>query len=316
MGLEHWETYYRGGQIASCPTAADGGYGLQVREAWIEFFSILPENARILDVGTGNGAVAQIAAETALARGRHWEIHAADLARIDPFRDVPDARNRLAGIAFHGGVATEELPFESQSFDAVSGHYALEYTRTEAALRQVHRVLKGGGDAQFIMHHANSSLVRRATESLQEADLVFGQAKLFRRVHRLVTIQRPVPADTQKATAELRAAIHEVKQGLLQASQVGAGELLGVALDAAHKLLIARKQMDPLSIGQEVDRAEAELRASVRRLHDLARHARTEQDMELIQEQAGSAGFSLIECMPQYQDPETLIGWQLLLHRT
>ena len=86
LSLEQWETYYRGGAISTCPTARDGGYDLEVREAWVEFFTPLPDGARILDIGTGNGVVPLIAADTAAALGRRWEIHGADLAQIDPPR--------------------------------------------------------------------------------------------------------------------------------------------------------------------------------------------------------------------------------------
>lgn len=315
MSLEQWETYYRGGLIATCPTGADGGYDLEVRDAWVEFFSLLPAQARILDVGTGNGVVALIAAETAQAQGRNWEIHASDLAQIDPPRHVPDGARRFAGITFHPGVATEHLPFESESFDAVSGHYALEYTDTQAALAEIHRVLKPGGDAQFIIHHADSMLLQSARRTLHEAELVLVETKVFRRLHRLVSMEQVVPDTAKRATAELRAAIHALKQALEQARKVGSGWVLNVALDAVQKLLVARKEMKPAAVGLEVDRAEAEMRASVRRLNDLVGHARSQQDMDGIQTQAAASGFSLIERMPQYHAGSNLVGWQLLLHR-
>lgn len=315
MSLEQWETYYRGGAIATCPTGPDGGYDLEVREAWVEFFSLLPEGARILDVGTGNGVVALIAMETASARGRNWEIHATDLAQIDPPRHVPDGERRLAGIIFHAGVATENMPFEPESFDAVSGHYALEYADTTAALAEIHRVLKPGGDAQFIIHSADSLLVQSARRSLLQAELVLVETKVFRRLHRLVTMETVAPGTTERATTELRAAIQALKRGLQQARDVGDGLVLGVTLDAVQKLLVARKEMKPQAVGLEVDRAEGELRASVRRLNDLLAHARTEQDMEGLEKDAAAAGFTLIERMPQYHGGKHLVGWQLQLHR-
>lgn len=315
MSLQQWETYYRGGAIATCPTAADGGYDLEVREAWVQFFSTLPDGARILDVGTGNGVVAMIAAETAAARGRTWEIHATDLAQINPLRDVPDAARRLAGITFHAGVATEKLPFEASSFDAVSGHYSLEYADTAAALAEIHRVLKPGGDAQFIMHSPDSLLVRDAQRSLQQGQLVLGETKIFRRLHRLVTMETVVPGTTERITADLRAAIQALKQALAQAQKVGTGRVLAVTLDAVQKLLVARKTMTPSAVGLEVDRAEEDLRDSVRRLNDLLTHARSEQDMQEIEKQAAAAGFSQIERLPQYHAGSNLVGWQLLLHR-
>jgi len=315
LSVEQWESYYRNGAIATCPTGPDGGYDLEVRDAWVEFFATLPDNASILDVGTGNGVIALIAAETAAATGRTWEIHATDLARIDPTRYVPDGVRRLAGITFHAGVATERLPFESARFDAVSGHYALEYTDTAAALTEVYRVLKPGGDAQFILHCADSVLVKSAKNSLLEADIVLVQTKIFRRLHRLVTMEQVAPATAQRAAEELRAAIRIVKKTLAQARQAGAGRVLSVALDAVQKLLKGRTQARPQLIGLEVDRAEAEMRASIRRLNDLLGHARSAQEMDALENQARATGFSLIERMPQFHAGSNLVGWQLLLHR-
>lgn len=315
LSLEQWENYYRSGMIATFPTAPDGGYDLEVRAAWVEFFSTLPEQARILDVGTGNGVIALIAAETALALGRNWEIHGTDLAQIDPPRYVADGKRRLAGITFHAGVATDRLPFEAASFDAVVGHYSLEYADTTAALVEIHRVLKPGGDAQFIVHNADSVFVQNARRSLHEADLVLGQTKIYRRLHRLVTMEQIIPGTTQRVTNELRAAIRALKQGLQQAQGTGAGGILSVALDAVQKLLVARKQTEARIVGFEVDRAEAEMRASVRRLNDLLGHARSAEQMQQIQRQAADVGFTLIECMPQYHASTNLVGWQLLLHR-
>lgn len=315
LSQEQWETYYRGGMISTCPTAADGGYDLEVRESWVEFFSLLADGARILDVGTGNGEVARIAVQTGSALGRSWEVHATDLALIDPLVHVPNGAQRLAGITFHPGVATEQLPFETESLDAVSGHYALEYTDTAAALAQIHRVLKPGRDAQFIIHSTDSVLADAARRSLREAELVLGETMIFRRLHHLVTMGQVDPEALENAAVELRAAIHALKQGIEQGRAVGAGGVLGIALDAVHKLLIARKQMSPRAVGLEVDRAEGELVASALRWNDLLKHARTQAQMADIERDAAAAGFSLIERMPQFHAGNNLVGWQLLLHR-
>jgi ubiquinone/menaquinone biosynthesis C-methylase UbiE len=314
LSLEQWETYYRGGAIATCPTARDGGYDLEVRDAWVEFFTPLPDGARLLDIGTGNGVVPLIAAETAAALGRHWEIHGADLARIDPLKNVPDGARRFAGIQFHPGVASEKLPFEDASFDAVSGHYALEYADTAAALAQVHRVLKPGGRAQFVVQHARSVLVRSAQQSLHEAAWLFGEAKVYRRVHKLVTMDAMSPS-AQTAAAELQGVIQQLKQAVDVARKRGGGRVLHVALDATQKLLATRRRMAPASTGIEVDRAEQDMRASVRRLNDIVAHARTEEGIAGIEAQARAAGFASVEHAPLHHGGATLIGWRLSLRR-
>lgn len=313
MSQGKWETYYRGGMISTCPTAPDGGYDLEVRKAWVEFFSLLADGARILDIGTGNGVVAEIALQTAASLGRRWEIHGTDLARIDPPRDVPDGARRLAGIVFHPGVATEALPFEAGHFDAVSGHYAIEYTNTAAAFAEVHRVLKAGGAAQFIVHCSDSVLVHAAARSLRETELVLDETRVFRRLHHLLTMEQAASDAADRAGMALRDAIRSLKEQLRLARPTGGGGVLSVALDAVHKLLMARSELGPHAVGLEVDRAERELMTSTQRLHDLRAHARTEADMLGIEQEAAAAGFSRIERLPQYHAGSNLVGWRLML---
>jgi ubiquinone/menaquinone biosynthesis C-methylase UbiE len=314
LSVKQWETYYRTGALATGPTGPDGLYDQEVRQAWTQFFSTQPDGARVLDVATGNGVVALIAADTAASLGRHWEIHAADLARINPLRDVPGGDNRLAGITFHGGTPTEQLPFEAESFDAVTGHYAIEYSDVPAALKEVFRVLKPDGNAQFILHNDQSALVGNARISLQEADYLFKETKVFRRLRHLVTLENVSKDVLERATTELRIAIKSLKQALERARQYGAGHILSVALDATHKLLMARKDNAP-SIEQEIDRVESDIRDSARRLNDLVASARNEEQMAQIEKQAAEAGFTQIERLPQYYAGGNLVGWLLLLHR-
>ncbi|MCB1588798.1 MAG: class I SAM-dependent methyltransferase [Xanthomonadales bacterium] len=315
LSLEQWEIYYRRGALATGPAGPDGVYDREVRQAWVDFFRTLPAQARLLDIGTGNGVLPLIARDVANERQAQWEIHASDLAQIDPPRYVADGERRFAGVRFHPGVATEKLPFDDASFDAVTGHYALEYSDVPVALAEIHRVLKPGGDAQFIVHSDDSALVRSARLSMQEADVVLKQTRLYRRLHKLVTLQGATNAATDRATQELVAAIRQTKQALEQARQMGGGRTLNVALDATQKLLAARREGHAHQIGREVDRAEKEMRSGSRRLADLVGHARTEQDMQAIQQAAAQIGFTLIECMPQYHAERVPVGWQLLMHK-
>jgi ubiquinone/menaquinone biosynthesis C-methylase UbiE len=312
LSLEHWETYYRGGALATCPTHADGGYDLELRDAWVDFFTHLPEGARILDVGTGNGVVALIALETSTELGRSYEIHGTDLARINPSRDLPEGEKRLAGIRFHPGVATEELPFEPESFDAVSGHYALEYTHIDEALAEIHRVLKPAGRARFIMHHKNSLLVQNAHGSLRQADWVLKETKIYRLLRRHIEAERKSQFAARKTWHELNLAAEFLQEGR---RDQGADLIVGVTLDAVQKLLSLRTKLPPATLEREIDRVEGELRAAVRRLHDLVDRAQRESDMAEIEASAMSAGFSVLERVEQLHAGQNLVGWRLTLGR-
>jgi ubiquinone/menaquinone biosynthesis C-methylase UbiE len=316
LSLEHWETYYRSGALATCPMGPQGGYDQEVRDAWVAFFSELPPAAQILDVGTGNGAVALIARETGEQLGRDYRVHATDLARIDPARHLRDGNRLMAGIEFHAGVATEALPFETGRFDAVSGQYALEYMDTAAALAEIHRVLKAGGRAQFVLHHVDSVIVMNGRWSLRQSDLVLNETKIYRRLRRVVSAQPQTPAAAKRASRDLRDALDVLGRAMQQAEQqAGSALVLRVTLDAVQKLLAARTAMKPSALERAIDRAEAELRASVRRLNDLVNFARSESGMAQIEAEARTAGFVAIERTAQFHGGRNLVGWRLALRR-
>ena len=312
MSLQHWENYYRSGALASCPVGQDPGYTLELRDVWTQFFSGLPEAARILDIGTGNGAVALIALETAASAGKRYEIHGTDLAQIDPARDVQDGARLFSGIRFHARVATEQLPFEASSFDAVSGQYALEYAVVDRALQEIHRVLRSGGSAQFILHHAESIVAHKARETLLQSALVLDETKIFRKLRRHLGAERRSRSAARRTWADLVAALGTLRQA---AGQTDNPLMLNVTIDAVRKLLAARQQMSPAALNLETDRFERNIRASVRRLEDLIRCGQTEAGMQSMSELALAQGFEVLELALQHHAGDTLVGWRLRLAR-
>lgn len=317
VSLEQWETFYRGGLLATGPTGADGLYDLEVAEAWDAFFRALPQQAHLLDIGTGNGVLPLMAVRHAEARGADWRIEATDLARIDPLRDVADGARRFAGVRFHPQVANERLPFETGVFDGASAHYALEYGNTAATFAEVARVLRPGASVQCVLHHTDSVLVQSARRSMAECDLVFKQSRLYRRLHRLVTLEAARPEVLQHAQQELTSAIRLLRQALAeaQARQAGAGRILSVALDAARALLASRQQQRGALVGLEVDRAETELRTAWRRLNDLVEHAVDAPGIQRMQSEAGQAGLQPLTCELLFHNRQHLVGWLLRLRR-
>lgn len=318
MSVEHWEAFYKGGALATCPTGPDTNYSLDVRDAWVEFFAALADGARVLDVGTGNGAVALIARETAAAAGRHLEVHGSDLARIDPPRQVRGGTGMFEGIHFHPGVATEHLPFSDASFDAVSGQFALEYTRIADALREVFRVLKPGGRARFSMHHADSIVVENARLSLAQANLVLEESRIFRKLSAFVKAERE---DTGQARSRARVAETwgELNRAAGQLQQVVAttanSHTIRVTLDALQKLLAARREWNPAQLDREVTRVDWEVRASVRRLQDLIKAAQSQAAMKDIATTASRIGYAVSEPRPLLQTGTVLIAWVLDIGR-
>lgn len=312
MGVQHWENYYRHGALTSCPLGLGGNYTRELHDVWVEFFSGLAEGARILDIGTGNGAVALIARETAVALGRHYTIHATDLAHIDPVHDVQDGARLFAGVRFHAQVATEQLPFDTHSFDAVSGQYALEYAAIDRALGEIRRILEPGGRAQFVIHHADSIVTYRARQSLIQTELVLDETKVFRKLRRHLEAERRSRPGTTRTRIDLAAAVDVLHAA---AGQTDNPLTLNVALDATKKLLAAHRHMSPAALDREIDRAESDIRAAAQRLRDVLRCARTEAGMEELCALAQALGFEIGNVELQHHAGDNLVGWRMRLTR-
>jgi SAM-dependent methyltransferase len=312
LNVAHWESYYRGGRLAACPTGREPNYTLELHDVWSDFFSGLDDAARVLDIGTGNGAIPLIARQTAERLGRSYEIHGADLAQIHPNRNVADGARLFAGITFHRGVAAESLPFETASFSAVSGQYALEYTDTWQSLAQVLRTLKPGGAAQFVLHHADSIVVERARGSLRQADVVLIATKVHRKLRRFLEADRRSADAARNAWADLAAAM-----SILRTSALGDEDrlVIDVTLDAIPKLLDSRRRLTRAALSRAIDSVETDLRDSVRRLQDLIQAAVTDAAMVELAQRARSLGFVEAGYRPLYHATRALVGWRFQLRK-
>ncbi|HWT46383.1 MAG TPA: hypothetical protein VN085_10475, partial [Vicinamibacterales bacterium] len=71
-----WDQYWRDGRLASCGGEGGATYQPVIAEGWRQFFATVPEAARILDVCSGNGAVARLVAEVASTRNIRVHIDA------------------------------------------------------------------------------------------------------------------------------------------------------------------------------------------------------------------------------------------------
>lgn len=312
MTVEHWEAYYRGGAIATCPMGPGSSYTLELHDLWFAFFASLADGSRVLDLCTGNGAIVLLAKEAASSTGRRFEIHGADLASIDPLRHVPNGATLFEGITFHPGMPSERLGFGEASFDAVSGQYALEYTDAARTLAEVRRVLRPGGRALFVLHHDQSVLVRNARESLAQGALVLEDTKILRKLRRYAAAERESATASRATGAELSAAIARLQQAV--ASSL-APHMLNVVIDGVQKLLGIRRETGAAGFEREVDRFEREVRAGVRRLQDLVGCAQSAAQMEAMAATARRTGFECPPPGPQHHAGENLIGWRLALTR-
>jgi SAM-dependent methyltransferase len=139
-GVEHWEEV-AGWWQAGFTAGADPEYEEQILPLAARH---LAGARRVLDVGTGEGQVARLAAGGG----------AAAVVGVDPaWAQVAEAARRAGGPAY-ARAAAARLPFPDGAFDAVVACLVFEHVReVDEALAEVARVLAPGGRFLFFLNH-------------------------------------------------------------------------------------------------------------------------------------------------------------------
>lgn len=181
----HWSDYWRSGrtEVMTVQTPA-GPVAFDTRPLWTEWFAAFDSGAALLDLATGNGQVAAHASAAAAASGKTFAITGVDYAEVEA------AGARLpAGCRLMGGVALEQLPFPAATFDGAASQFGIEYADTRAALQELGRVLRPGGRALMLIHHAGSVITRQTMEQIAAYDAVLGRSGAIRHARRAFTAQ-------------------------------------------------------------------------------------------------------------------------------
>lgn len=135
---------------------------------------------KALDYGCGRGELSRrLASWGASVYGIDISPALVTLARDKRQQEVSDSRNPFFVIG-----DAHQLPFPNDSFDYVFGSGILHHLNIPQAYREIHRVLKPGGEAWFVeplSKHPILRVIRRLTpnaRSSMEAPLTFDDIRL------------------------------------------------------------------------------------------------------------------------------------------
>lgn len=172
---------------------------------------------RVLEIGCGMGTDgAQFARAGANYTGVDLTDAAVELAR---------KRFELSGLPGEFRVAdAERLDFPGHSFDLVYSHGVLHHTpNIEAAVREIHRVLKPGGRAIVMLYHRGSYNYRIGIRVLRRAGAGLLKSDAGIKVVNLLTGE---PVDSLREHAQLARNGNPAEDDFLSQSTDGAGNPL------------------------------------------------------------------------------------------
>lgn len=315
-----WDRYWAHGFLTSCRNAFSGNYEGTVRALWEAFFAELGPDARILDIGTGNGAIPLIAAAAGLDANRRYDIHGIDLAAIRPEETVKTDRHLLEQIRFHPRTPAEATGFEPASVDAITGQYAFEYTDTARSAAELGRIAAPDARLMFVLHHSRSVVMETSREELANARIIFDETRLFS--HAADLIRKVGTAETPEARRRLSS---DPEAESLRHGLNAAAERVTKAIDSSAHPQLLQMAMHRVSdaykaLGGKNGLAEAleilatgetMITANADRLKDLMQAEVTPERMEKIRSELETAGFTLDPAEQLHHDGGPLMGWVL-----
>jgi ubiquinone/menaquinone biosynthesis C-methylase UbiE len=314
--MEQWSRFWRQGFITTFGVGKAANYEGAVREFWVKCFAELPEGARILDIATGNGAIATIAAEISEAQHKDFFLAATDLAEIHQAVKGGSQLSRLRNrIHFHSHTPCEQQPFADDSFDCVTSQVGFEYSDVRMTLAEVRRILAPGGQFRAISHHADSRLIRRTLEELEVYRTALEELALFQGMKDYLA----AAGDLSGTAAQVARALEKARplsqefNSLMESfrkrhgDQECAAEMVGAIGQLARSARSVRLE----ELLARVDDSEREFRLARDRLVDMTRAAFGKQEIRALETAAEDRGFGTFECRAFRSEDGQLAGWQI-----
>ncbi len=304
-----WRRYWASGALHSLAGSFPGNYQGAIRAHWAEYFAALDAGDRVLDLGSGNGALPLMILEM-LPRERWPAIEAVDLAEPRPawLGRWPDAP-----VRFQGGVRMERLPHRDRSFTLLCSQFALEYAEREAAAGECARVLAERGRLVAVMHHAASLLADVAREECSHLEWLLRQSALEPALlaalpHAAGLVGSGSAPARERLNQALAALARRIEQARVADLLIAAGRAALAAVDAARRAGVEAAVAGWMNFRTELD-------AALFRARELLGHALDEAGMALWREGLERAGLT-VERLEALAEPDRgILGWALCARR-
>jgi SAM-dependent methyltransferase len=191
LSADQWSLYWRSDSVTTFARQFNSNYDGEFAAFWERQFARLPSRACVVDLATGNGAIALLARGYSDRRDKEFDVLGIDYADIDPKATLAgraDLKPILERIDFRGGLRLEATGLEDGSVDLLTSQYGFEYADREPAIAEALRVLKPGGRIALILHHCESAVITLARDGLAQVQLCLQQEKIDERVVALLEV--------------------------------------------------------------------------------------------------------------------------------
>ncbi|MCG9737283.1 class I SAM-dependent methyltransferase [Shewanella insulae] len=157
---QHWDEYWQQGHLTSFGDSFTGNYSGILETIWHQDFKHLPDNFKVLDLATGNGALPLLLNQFFKDASKKGTVVGVDLAQINTDLSKLDLSEQVV-VSLVSHVDCANLPYEDNSFDQVISQYGLEYSDLTHSIPEALRVLRPGRQLSLVTHHSRSMIINR-----------------------------------------------------------------------------------------------------------------------------------------------------------
>lgn len=243
--------------------------------AWRSFIADLPENARVLDLATGDGRV------LGWMRGERNDL---DLTGIDLAPELPTPP---AGTITRGGVAMEALPFAEREFSAVVSQFGFEYGDVAKVAAEIARVMAPGGKIGLMIHRGDGPILEHNQARRNAIEWVLSEQKLG---STLLSVLES-PQGGPQVAAQVAAAI-----GLLGSRKFGEESPGWEIPEAMRRAVLMGAQSGQPEIMATIQEIEDRARNELGRIASLTRACASADQRDAIGDAFAAHGFTLRQC--------------------
>ena len=172
LSSEQWTRFWEKGTPTTFFGNFDKNYDGKIAEFWNSQFEQVPDNGHILDLATGNGALAVLAAGYAHQNQRNLRVTGIDYAKIDPAGLVLAELNSTIRdkLTFHSHRRIEDTELSEKSVDLIISQFGFEYGEPEASVLEASRILRQQSAIALVTHRRGSVIHRQSNDGLKEVD--------------------------------------------------------------------------------------------------------------------------------------------------
>jgi SAM-dependent methyltransferase len=315
--VPQWSDFWQQGFVTTFGPVMPNNYQGVLADFWRQQFSALDAGSRILDIATGNGAVALIAAQVSSEQDKNFRITGCDLATIgDTIGSSEELQALRSTIQFHSNTRCEKLPFGIGSFDMVSSQFGLEYCRMPQTLAEIRRVLVPGGKFVVMAHHENSRLLMAARSESETYRYVLEDLNLLGRVRAFFgAMGNPLNQEELRvAMAKAKPLSTSVNQGVAaMKAKYPNSDCAKQILGAINHLAEGAARVESKHRLRTLAMVTEEFQMAARRLQDMVKAGLGDDDIDTLQALARTSAFSQLSCQPFLADDGSLASWHIEL---